>query len=548
MANQRLFATNEDALVQGGSGNDTIGGYTGKFSATTIKGVDGKDWIYLGNSETAITVSGSMDAAYTAGETRTLTASFVGSNWSAGSFQSRDTAVMTFTGGDLETSVIFTALTNSGAETIQRSLIAGGAGNDTISFGAAVTYFSGNTIGGGAGDDLIGSFGSSNDTAGVINTGFLGTQVKGGKGNDTIEFDISGAADGSGFLLNGNSGADSIRFSAISLLSDGKIAGGKGADTIDFVASGATGITVKGGEGSDQVTISETVKTTQSFLELDGSGQTGNDTILLTLSAGSGNTIAGGAGNDSIVFSALDAGVNDLVKAGKGNDFIVIATASANFDGTTIQGGQGNDSISMADSTNAMFNTGLIKLGAGDDTISFAATMADKTAGMAGTTIEGGAGADKITVSGVNSAGSATFLYSSLSESTSASMDTITFSKNAGDRAAAIGSAQVNFKISHDVILANGSGVSSQSGVTAVSGRIVFSSVDNDLETRISKIDAGFATTGTVGIFTVDGTDRFVFVQGGATDAVIKITDSAVMSAGQNSGVSIFKSGTTFGF
>ena len=87
MAKQRLFAPNEGALVQGGSGNDTIGGYTGKFSSTTIKGVDGGDWIYLGNSETAITVSGTLDQATTAGSTRTLTASFVGSNWSAGAFQ-----------------------------------------------------------------------------------------------------------------------------------------------------------------------------------------------------------------------------------------------------------------------------------------------------------------------------------------------------------------------------------------------------------------------------------------------------------------------------
>lgn len=554
MADQRLFASQEDALVQGGSGNDTIGNFTGKFSATTLKGVDGGDWIYLGNSETAITFTGVAKSAGSAGDPISLTFTRNGSNWSAG-FQATDSITTAFTAGSLTKSLVFTALTNSGAETLQRSLVAGGAGNDTISFGQAISYFSGNTIGGGAGNDQIGTFNSgSTDTAGLINTGFLGTNVKGGKGKDTIEFNVSAAADGSGFLINGNSGADSIRFSAAHTdkpFSDAKLAGGKGNDSITYVAPGSTAMTVKGGAGSDQITIADSVKVSKSLIEADGAGQDGNDTIFLTLSAGSGNTIVGGQGNDSIVFSAMDASNKDLVKAGKGNDFIVINSSVVNFAGVTIQGGQGNDSISIQTAgTLQLFNTGLIKLGAGDDTVSFAQTLAADTAGMAGTTIEGGAGKDKITVSGLQSAGSATFLYSSLSDSTSAEMDTITFGYSASrGSAAAIGSAQVNFKISDDVTLANGSGNSAVSGATAQSGLVVFSSVDSDLETRVSKLDAAFTTTGTVAVFTVNGTDQFIFVQGGATDGVIKINDSALMSAGQFGRTStIHASGSTFGF
>ena len=63
-----------------------------------------------------------------------------------------------------------TALTNSGHETIQKTLIAGGVGNDTITFGATLQTFSANLFG-GQGNDLIGALGSANDTAGLVNTG-----------------------------------------------------------------------------------------------------------------------------------------------------------------------------------------------------------------------------------------------------------------------------------------------------------------------------------------------------------------------------------------
>ena len=245
--------------------------------------------------------------------------------------------------------------------------------------------------------------------------------------------------------------------------------------------------------------------------------------------------------------------MKDLVQGGKGNDFIVLATSTLDFAGSTIRGGQGNDSISFAAAdaaTKLFYTTGLIAAGAGDDTINLAATIASTTAGMNGVTVEGGAGADSLTLSGVNVAGSATFLYSSLSDSTSASMDTITLAASASlGSAAAIGSAAVN-KLSETVILANGSGNSSVSGVTAQSGLVVFSSVDEDLDARISKLDAAFTTTGTVAVFSTNGTDQYIFVQGGATDGVIRITDSALLSAGVDFGRSgtIHASGTTVGF
>ena len=556
MANQRLFANQEDVLVQGGSGNDTIGVYTGRYSSTTIQGQAGKDWIYFGNTETAVTITVSGVAAKTAGNSTQIIRN--GSNFSAGSFIATDTGATVITAGNLSTGLIFTALSQSGAETIQKSLIGGNKGNDTISFGPQVGLFSANTVRGGQGDDLIGTFGSSHATSNMsIQTGLEGSEIQGGNGNDTINFDLSGTLTGSGFTIGGNSGEDSIMFSAATIVAKaGGIKGGKGNDTISFLnGKSALNFTVNGGAGNDVLNVSVSGKFEKGLIASDKDNTVeGNDTINISGSAMSGSTIIGGGGNDSIVFTAMDADVSGLVQGGKGNDFIQIGTGVANFKDTTFKGGQGNDSISFINGEageGTFLNSGYIFAGAGDDTINLLATLAT-TAGIVATTIEGGAGADKLSISGVNKAGSATFLYSALSESTSASMDTIIFAKSASlGSAAAIGSAAINFKLTETVTLANGSG-DATTGVTAQSGLVVFDNnlVDQDLGVRVTELDAAFTTTGTVAVFTVDGTNQFVFVQGGATDGVVKLgVDSALMSAGQFGRTgTIHASGTTFGF
>jgi len=550
MANQRLFANQEDVLVQGGSGNDTIGVYTGKYSSTTIQGQAGKDWIYFGNTETAITVSAQSNVS--AGD---IDITFNGSNWSGG-FKATDTGTFQATAGDSAGSVIFTALNQSGAETIQKSLIGGNQGNDTITFGPAVALFSANTVRGGKGADLIGTFGSSPATSDMsIQTGLEGSEIQGGNGNDTINFDVSATLTGSGFTIGGNSGDDSIMFSAATVVTKAAaIKGGKDADTISFITtlSGAS-VTLNGGAGSDVINVSNEAKLEYFSIASDKNNTVeGNDTINISGSAMSGSTIIGGGGNDSIVFTAMDAAISSVVQAGKGNDFIQIATGLVDFKDATIKGGAGNDSIAFNDQDENFLNSGFIFGGAGNDTINALATLTLDSAGIAATTIEGGAGADLLSVSGVGRGGSATFLYSSLSESTSGTMDTIIFHANAAlGSAGAIASGAINFKLSESVTLANGSG-DATTGVTAQSGLAVFdnSLIDAELEDRVATLDAAFTTTGTVAVFTVDGTNQFVFVQGGSTDGVIKLgVDSALMSAGQFGGTGrIHASGTTFAF
>ena len=553
MANQRLFATQEDVLVQGGSGNDTIGVYTGRYSSTTIKGEGGKDWIYFGNTETAIAVSAGSGLSAGLGGGVTLIRN--ASNWSAG-FKATDTGMSgtVFTAGASAGAVTFTSLTNSGAETIQKSLIGGNKGDDTISFGPAIGTFSSNTVRGGQGNDLIGTFGSSMSTASmVVNTGIVGSEIQGGNGNDTINFDLSATLTGSSFTIGGNSGEDSIMFSAATVVvKSAAIKGGKGQDTISLetTLSGAY-VTVNGGAGNDVINVTNKGKLEYALIASDKDNTVeGNDTINISGSALSGSTIIGGGGNDSIVFTAMDAAISSVIAAGKGNDFIQISTGLVDFKDSTFKGGQGNDSIGFDDQDENFLNSGYIFGGAGNDTINAKATLTLDSAGIAATTIEGGAGADLLQLSGVGRGGSATFLYSSLADSTSASMDTIAFHANASlGSAGAIASGAINFKFSETVILANGSGNSAVSGVTAQSGLAVFSSVDQDLDVRVEKLDAAFTTTGTVAVFSVDGTNQFVFVQGGSTDAVIKLRDSALMSAGQFGRTgTIHASGTTFAF
>ena len=114
----------------------------------------------------------------------------------------------------------------------------GGAGNDTVEFGDYLAQLSGVTVEGGKGNDLIGSYNSGASTAGKFNGIFRGNRLRGAKGNDVINVDISSTS-ASGFVLNGNSGADTIIFSSIAAVDlnvvSGQLQGGKGNDDITYV-------------------------------------------------------------------------------------------------------------------------------------------------------------------------------------------------------------------------------------------------------------------------------------------------------------------------
>ena len=90
------------------------------------------------------------------------------------------------------------------------------------------------------------------------------------------------------------------------------------------------------------------------------------------------------------------------------------------------------------------------------------------------------------------------------------------------------------------------SGAGAVGQVSASGGFVVFSGYsDSSLTSRVSAIDAGYTTTGDFAVFTTDNTTRYLFVQGGTTDLVARLSDDNQLSAGLTT---IQKSGNTIGF
>ena len=126
-------------------------------------------------------------------------------------------------------------------------------------------------------------------------------------------------------------------------------------------------------------------------------------------------------------------------------------------------------------------------------------------------------------------------------------MDTITFNTAAVSAGTTFDSSRVRVNITTgSVTLATGVGDSANGQVSAKSGCIIFSGYfDNSLTARVSAIDAQYTTTGVAAVFTTNNTTRYLFVQGGTTDLVARLSDDDQLSAGL---AGIFKSGNTIGF
>ena len=79
----------------------------------------------------------------------------------------------------LEVSATVDTLQNSGLATLRGGVIGGNTGNDSIYLGDQLTEFGAAFVGGGAGNDLPGTFNSGASTAGKLNTNFSGATVAG---------------------------------------------------------------------------------------------------------------------------------------------------------------------------------------------------------------------------------------------------------------------------------------------------------------------------------------------------------------------------------
>ena len=548
MADLRFFVTQEGILNQGGSGNDTVFHYTGILSANTVKGAAGNDLLSFANQTTAATIRAISNSAGTAGS---LKAIYSGAYESAGSIaESIFTAETSQSAGrSTEVSAAVQTLQLTGITTVRKnSLFAAGAGDDSIFFGDQITTFNDVSVRGGKGNDIVGSFNSGGATTGILSH-LSGGELKGGKGNDTVYVNLSGES-ATDFKLVGNAGTDTVMFSGGSAeANSGFIGGGAGNDSVIVVAQTGSKTTVNGGKGNDSIDVTFSGVTNNGLFQ--GGTDDGDDTIRLALDTYSSTSVYGGGGNDSIVVSGVVDNGSNIFDAGTGNDTVFFQSAGVDtISGSTILGGAGNDSILIQSMSAGVLQSGLIEGGAGNDTITVTDLIAAGSAGVIGKNFEGGAGSDSITLSAVGGVGggaSGTFSFSGFSESTLSSMDTLTFNTAAisADTDAAFGSSKIH--IFAGMGLNTGvSGAGAVGQVSASGGYVVWSGYsDNSLTARVSAIDAGYTTTGDFAVFTTDNTTRYLFIQGGSTDLVARLSNEASLSAGLTT---ITKSGNTIGF
>ncbi len=279
-------------------------------------------------------------------------------------------------------------------------LVAGGAGDDTLSFVHDAIIFSpavALTLMGQAGADTI--------TGSAFNDTLLGGQgadtITGGSGADTIaggDDDFGTENTDGGDVINGGPGADTISGEG----GDDSITGGSGAETV-----------LHGGSGADRVRYDEAGRTGGVVVDLSDSGPDGGpedfgetafafehvtgtaaaDVITGTTAP---NELAGGSGNDQL--NGL-AGA-DVLTGGAGDDTIAPGGGTDDVDG-----GEGTDT---GDYSASSIDLELVLNGGGAfDDDDEGGTANDRLVGLEG--LVGGSGDDDLSWTAASGSGAVTF-------------------------------------------------------------------------------------------------------------------------------------------
>ena len=196
----------------------------------------------------------------------------------------------------------------------------------------------------------------------------------------------------------------------------------------------------------------------------------------------------------------------------------------------TIEAGAGNDAVTIAESG----ISGSYTLGGNDTT--FEPVVSGVT--ISASTVYGGAGADSIAGPGgdLNAAYGLTFGYSDYSDSTAAGYDSIEIGDGSGDTYTAmfVGGG-----------ITRAANFTDATNFTGTDGVVTFSAgTYQDLTSRIEAIDAKITTTGHAVTFADHAKKKYLFIQGGSDDLVVRFGSAAgaaatttltVAAAGSNS-------------
>jgi len=494
---------------------------TAVISANTIIGLNGNDIINLGAE--GYTASQVAFISGIAGGTGSLATGVSGTYYLSGTLLGQDAIYQTGTSvtysglgpngfsGSVTVAGVITS--ENAVRRIVASQIYGNQDNDSIALGTELGILSASTIGGGAGNDYIGTYSYVNQqwTSTSITTASLisNSLIDGGGGNDVIRLVLPTGSITTA-TIQGGAGNDSILIDAVAFQA-AQFLGGGDSDVMSGDIHGTfSGSTIAGGGGNDALVISASGANATllagDVFNVSDSVYDGNDTIQLNFTTGSSISVQGGGGNDSIVFSAL--GGANYIAGNLGNDTIFIQTG---FSASTVFGGAGNDSILLSGS----FVGGSLIFGGGDkDTINFA--VGDLASGtlFAGT-VFGGLGADKFQASATVTGGGTlgvTFGYSAYADSTISAMDSI-----------AIGTTAASGVYVLDFVPAGLSlGSFSGSLATGSNGVVTFTStMDTDVTSRYNVINADMTSLGATVTFKDGAGVNYVFIQGGTSDDLI---------------------------
>ena len=324
--------------------------------------------------------------------------------------------------------------------------LTGTTGNDTL-FGATgeaslLNALEGNdvlrsqytlqTLNGAAGNDLFeaqvfnGSTleilpGKGNDTvsiSGMTSTVTLNVAVAGVNnfGNDLFQFDTAAGAVSIAGNIYGGQGNDSFNFSDGIDLNAATVWGNQGSDNLSLTANESASFQsskIGLGKDNDSATVAFTTADLNSFTL---SGGQGKDTFQLNLAGinQSGNNLfEAGGGADEISATINTTGINSgsfTLAGNSGADTMTVAFQVANPDSDTysfLLDAQAEtaafaDTLTFDLTDTAIDVTGTIAGGGGNDTLTLTSTIAN---GSANFYIDGGFGADFITVEGNSYAG-----------------------------------------------------------------------------------------------------------------------------------------------